>query len=347
MADKATGALLVGSVPLESSEQVFDTMSQQLGDRLKRIPDGETGPRYIWIGWQLEVLAKIDGLEHVPSDPDDITDQGWIKVSDGVDPKSIKFDNLGYADEAIKSWKKFKKMQDAGEIPATTRFQVSIPPPIAIAAAWFHRDFDALSGPFVQGIFNEVKRICAAVPHDKLAIQWDVCVEVWWIEGWLPVPFDPVLPVVVEQLTDCAKAVPDGVELGFHFCYGDYGHRHLKEPDDIQACVDIWNGIAATITRKIDWAHFPVPIERDDDAYFRPLTELTLRPETEIFIGLIHFRDGVEGAERRIATARKFIDDFGVATECGMGRREEGRGGSKDELIELLKIHAAVSDPVI
>ena len=347
MADKANGALLVGSVPLDSSEEVFETMSEQLGDRLKRIPDGETGPRYIWIGWQLEVLKGVEGLEYVPPPPDAYTPQGTVRVKDGVDPKSIVFDNLGYADEALKSWAIFKRKQDAGEIPAETRFQVSIPPPIAIASAYLQENFDDVKDAYEAGIFNEVQRIVDGIPHDKLAIQWDVCVEVWWFEGWLPVPFSPVLEGIVEQLTRCANTVPEGVELGIHFCYGDYEHQHLREPEDIQACVTIFNGIAQSIKRNIDWAHFPVPIERDDDKYFEPLKALADRPECEIFIGLVHIRDGAEGAERRMATAHKFVKEFGIATECGMGRRTEGRGGSKDELIELLKIHAAVSDPVV
>ena len=347
MADKGNGALLVGSIPLDSSEQVFDTMSEQLGDRLKRIPDGETGPRSQWIGWQLEILKGIEGLEYVPPAPDAYTPQGTVRVKDGVDPESIAFDNLGYADAALDSWEIFKRKQDAGEIPSFARFQVSIAPPVPVAYAYLEENFAALKSSHTEGLFNEVKRIVDGIPHDKLAIQWDVCVEVWWVEGWLPVPFDPVLPAIVEQLTACANTVPDGVELGIHYCYGDYGHEHLRQPEDIQACVDIHNAISAAIKRDIDWAHFPVPIERTDDKYFEPLAKLEVGPETEIFMGLIHIRDGVEGAEKRLATASKFVPEFGVATECGMGRRPEGRGGSNDELIELLKIHAAVSHPVI
>ena len=51
------GAHLVGSVPLASSEEVFRTAATGLGDRLHRIPDGETGPRSDWIVWQYPVLS--------------------------------------------------------------------------------------------------------------------------------------------------------------------------------------------------------------------------------------------------------------------------------------------------
>ena len=41
----ARGVHLVGSVPLASAEGVFTTVAAELGERLRRIPDGETGPR--------------------------------------------------------------------------------------------------------------------------------------------------------------------------------------------------------------------------------------------------------------------------------------------------------------
>ena len=46
------GVHLVGSIPLNSAEEVFRTTSTILGERLRRIPDGETGIRSGWIGWQ-------------------------------------------------------------------------------------------------------------------------------------------------------------------------------------------------------------------------------------------------------------------------------------------------------
>ncbi|HTN79269.1 MAG TPA: hypothetical protein VMK16_06330, partial [Acidimicrobiales bacterium] len=53
MADKPNGAHLVGSVPLPDAESVFRASAAHLGDRLRRVPDGETGARLDWIVWQL------------------------------------------------------------------------------------------------------------------------------------------------------------------------------------------------------------------------------------------------------------------------------------------------------
>jgi hypothetical protein len=58
---KARPVLLVGSVPLESSASVFEAVGTRLGDLLKRIPDGETGVRKDWIGWQAEVMKNAKG----------------------------------------------------------------------------------------------------------------------------------------------------------------------------------------------------------------------------------------------------------------------------------------------
>ena len=82
----------------------------------------------------------------------------------------------------------------------------------------------------------------------------------------------------------------------------------------------------------------PVPRERNDQDYFKRLRHLNIHPKTELFLGLIHYTDGVEGAQKRLQTAEKFVSKFGVATECGFGRR------AKETIPTLLEIHAKVSD---
>ena len=110
------------------------------------------------------------------------------------------------------------------------------------------------------------------------------------------------------------------IELGYHLCYGDAGHKHFVEPEDASKLVEVTHAISAGVGRLINWIHMPVPRNRTDDAYFAPLRQLLLHPETELYLGLVHFIDGVEGTRRRIAAAQKVVADFGVATECGMGR---------------------------
>jgi hypothetical protein len=84
----------------------------------------------------------------------------------------------------------------------------------------------------------------------------------------------------------------------------------------------------------------PVPRNRTDDAYFAPLRNLRLHPETELYLGLVHYTDSIEGTQKRIKAAQRVVKDFGVATECGFGRR------SPETIVDLLRIHSEVAVPV-
>ena len=50
-------------------------------------------------------------------------------------------------------------------------------------------------------------------------------------------------------------------------------------------------------------------------------------------LGLIHHTDGVEGTHKRMLAANKVVQDYAIATECGMGRRPP------ETIQELLRIH--------
>ncbi len=49
---------LVGSIGLDTVEEVFATCGSLLGPYLKRMPDGEPGGRRLWISWQFPVLRN-------------------------------------------------------------------------------------------------------------------------------------------------------------------------------------------------------------------------------------------------------------------------------------------------
>jgi hypothetical protein len=338
-ATKPVGAHLVGSVPLNDEREVFSTVSSILGSHVRRIPDGETGVRTNWIGWQLEVLQRNPALELVPPDPTDYVPAPHFRVRAGVAATDIRFDNLGYADAARASYAAFARLKAAGTILTACRFQVSLPTPLATIAAFVvPADQAAVLPAYETQLLAECDAICAAIPHDQLAIQWDVAVEFGILEGLWPAPLSK--EDIIGQLVALSTSVPADVELGYHLCYGDAGHKHFKEPQDTSVLVAIANGIAAGVTRPLNWIHLPVPRDRSDDAYFAPLRDLKLHPETELYLGLVHYTDGVEGAQRRIAVAQSVVQRFGVATECGMGRRPA------ETIPDLLRIHAAVADAV-
>lgn len=347
MSDQPRGAHLVGSVPLGSAEEVFRTMGGILGRHLRRIPDGETGDRFQWAGWQGFAFREVPQFEVVLPKPGQFPPIPRFRVRPGADLAAARFGNLGYADEAVSSFAKFDELQAAGVIPAHIRFQVSLPTPLAPVSMFVVDEEQADIEPvYTRAMLNEVAQILATIPHDRLAIQWDTCVEVWMWEKWIPAPFEDVQAGVIDRLRRLSGWIPEEVPNGFHLCYGDYGHVHLREPIDSANVVDLANQLVAAATRPVSWIHVPVPIERTDDAYFEPFRGLALPEETEFYLGLVHFRDGVEGTELRIKSALRHVPAFGVATECGMGRRPPERGGAPDTLRELLETHALTSRPI-
>jgi hypothetical protein len=99
------------------------------------------------------------------------------------------------------------------------------------------------------------------------------------------------------------------------------------------------NEAASCAGRPLDFVHMAVPIGRSDDAYFAPLRDLRVG-DARVFLGLVHYQDGTEGTLKRAETARKYLADFGIATECGFGRRRP------ETLPDLLKIHRSVADRI-
>ncbi len=338
------GVHLVGSVPLQDAEEVFRVSCATLDSRLRRIPDGETGVRRNWIGWQIAFLAASSQVEVIPPDPNAYAVRPTIQLRAGVSPDEISFENLGYADAALASHQVYSRLKQDGTIPANTRFQVSLPTPLAPVTVFFSPQEQAVVEPsYERSMLHELGRITGAIPHDELAVQWDVAVEFGIMEGAFP-SFLSGHADIIEQLVDrlirLGNAVPADVELGYHLCYGDAEHKHFKEPEDTSKLVAIANAVSAGVTRPINWIHLPVPRGRSDDAYFAPLHDLKLHPETELYLGLVHIHDGAEGAARRIAAARRAVETFGVATECGMGRRPP------ETIPDLLRIHSEVSEPI-
>ncbi|KRA24944.1 hypothetical protein ASD65_11270 [Microbacterium sp. Root61] len=330
------GALLVGSVNYDDAETTFRTAADLLGGHLKRIPDGEVGDRFHWLIFQADILGQADGLERVGDEPVYIRhlDARGSRIADGVDAASIVLPPLGYAAAAKESYALFTRLRAEGAIPAGVRFQVSLPTPVAVVSVFFQGDDRAAIEPVYRAaLYAELAEILDAIPHEDLAIQWDVAVEfgiieaaayesefgsqfgAWWEDVWAG---------IIERALDQAAQVPADVEVGFHLCYGDANEQHFIEPTDTANLVRFANALFAAAPRPITWLHLPVPIERDDEAYYAPLAELALPEKTELYLGLVHREDGAEGAARRSASASKFVPAFGVGTECGIGRAPEG-----------------------
>ena len=325
----------VGSVALDTPEEVFAAIGQHCGQYLRRIPDGEPGGRRLWISWQIPVLRANPSL--VPVGDGLIP----LKLADGVTPDRIHFGELGYYREARPSYEDFLRAKEAGHIPAGVRFQVSLPTPLAVVMPFCRQpDAQQILPAYERAMLREVERICAAIPHRDLAIQWDVCIEMIQWDGRMPTmpPFWGMEGVFADNFNRLGASVPGDVELGFHLCYGDLDGRHFIEPVDAAKMVELANLIGRSVSRPITWIHLPVPIDRADDAFYAPLKNLRLDLETELYLGLVHARDGVEGTLQRINTAKKYAPSFGIASECGISR-----GRDPDLALQFIRTYAGAA----
>lgn len=355
---------LVGGIHGADAEAVFRACGPVLGTRISALPDGETGRRRSWVAFlaqgaldshpDLHAVSRPKPVGSVENDPrgpdDDWVPSGWddywsFSVADGV--TAVEFDSLGYAEHALASYTTFSKLQNEGVIAPGVRFQVCLP--LAESALrWFvqeRRDYEIIEPGYNTALKREIQTIIAGIPAEQLCIQWDVCMEVIAAElgdftGEVPLAWR-LSATPIERwctaLADMSPLIPETVTLGLHLCYGDLGHKHMVEPKDLGRSVEMANIGVNSAARRIDFVHMAVPRGRHDDAYFAPLKDLDIG-STMPFLGLVHYTDGEAGTAARIATAKKVINRFGIATECGLSRRPA------DQLEKLLEIHCTAAD---
>ena len=106
---------LVGSIGLDSVDEVFRTVGPKLGRRLKRIPDGEQGPRRLWVSFQYPFLRSSPFLRPDPSGALRKT-SGFplLCLAEGVSAADLRFGELGYAREARASYSDFVAARGRG-----------------------------------------------------------------------------------------------------------------------------------------------------------------------------------------------------------------------------------------
>lgn len=287
-------------------------------------------------------MEVFDASPHILKGYEQIGDYKAYQ-SDAVLSSQIKLGPLGYDDHAIASYAEFLKLRNQGTIPQGVRFQVSLPTPLNVIGICLLPEYQAEAEPmYEKALMAALRRIQDAIPKEDLSIQWDMAYEIGMLEfpeaftSW----FDGVdnKQGILERFARLAGGVDEGVEMGFHLCYGDIDHKHFVEPKDMGVLVDLTNELSGVARRVVDWIHVPVPKNRTDEAYFAPLKDLRLKSETQVYLGLAHAWD-LEGTKERIRVASEFLHEFGVSTECGFGRTE------KDEVLSVLGVLAEVTEP--
>jgi hypothetical protein len=321
-----------GSVPLLGSEDVFRALSAEVGQLLRRMPDGETGERTLWIKFQQQMLLEHPAIERDETQPPLPVRQAdgtvhrhieLMRLKPAVEVATVEFDT-GYDRAALASYRTFRALREAGIIPPEMRLQVALPTPMATGLMYVSpvgRD-DYLRA-YERSLLKALQGILAAIPHAELAIQFDVCQEVLLFEDYFPVRQDNYQAAVFQQFARLGAAVPDDVELGFHLCYGSPGDQPLLRLADARALAELMNGIADLVPRVVDFIHIPVP-RRADATFYVPLQGWRRLPQTRLYLGLLQFDDD-SGNRARIDVARRAVGAFGVGAECGFGRTDPAR----------------------
>jgi hypothetical protein len=321
-----TNFYLTGSINVATIEDAFVLVGARLQPGVTRVPDGEPGDRANWVLTQAAYFLDNPTL--------DVAD-GRAKVRAGT---AVSFPALDYHSVAAESYQKFVAARKKGILAADSRFLVSIPTPFNAVNSFVHFDSQVeVAYAYEQRLAHSVTAIQEAIPPTDLAVQWDLPTELATVEGWFPNPYAGVEPIFAATAR-LAGWVHDSADLTFHLCYGDSkfgaspfmgdppdeaaaarGGRHIL-PRDAGALVALANGLSRHIGRRIDAIQAATVAAWTKRAHWQPLADLALEPDTEVYLGLLHAEDGAAGARARAALAAEFLPEFGVSTECGLGR---------------------------
>ena len=321
--------LLVGSVPLDSAEEVFRGFGGALGRYLNAMPDGETGPRSHWVSRvhyevfalypDLEIVRRPrrdDGVERL--NPHDASDGWQFRVREGTSSFALGYPGwrLGFAREAVNSFGLFRALKQLGVLPAHLRFQVSMPMVNSVVAARIFPtpgDLEKVRPGYLAALQAELARILEKIPGEELAIQWDLAGET--LDAVRGTPREAAIERNIEQVRALSPGIPESVPVGYHFCFGTLGTWPTLAPQGLDETVVLANAVAEASVRRVDWVHIPV-LDRVDEPYFAPLAALKPRG-ARVYLGVIH---NMARYGERVVAARKFLPDFGVAAFCGFGR---------------------------
>ncbi len=323
-----------GSVNLPNAETVMREICSRIPNGVRRMTDGETGDRNYWISFQTRKFQQMPEFETVAvgqayETAPDAPAMPQLGIAAGASAEMIDWPNLGYADEYTESFATFERLQNEGTVPTDVRFQMQYPTPLASVAGTFVPDALPVVAPsYEQALFADLDTALERLPHERIAVQWDVAVEFGALEGAMgpKMSIDQIAPGLVR----CIEQVPTDVPVGMHLCYGDYGHQHFKQPESLQMQVDLVNAVTSAAGRPVDFISFTVPQGRNDSAYFEPLEQLRTAPETELYFALVPYHpddqapgttaEQIEHIDAALLNSPQGARHWGICTECGMGR---------------------------
>jgi hypothetical protein len=324
--------LLVGSVPLDTVEEVMRRFGGALGEFLPALPDGEIGERRSWVNRFCYLIfnghADIETLKRPAPEggveqllPRTRADSWQFRVRPGIE--HVRFGNpglrLGYARDAVSSYFVFRTLREKGVLPADLRFQISLPMVNSVVRPLYFPnagDLARVRPGFEESLAAELRIIYARIPHRDLAIQWDCAWEIQAVSGAAAgIPGESDIATHVAPIERLSHEMPAGVALGFHFCFGTFGGWPAFAPETLDQTVTLANACVDGAGRRVDWVHIPT-LAHANPEFYAPLARLEPRG-ARVYLGAIHTLDTLG---ERLAVARRFLPEFGIAAYCGFGR---------------------------
>ncbi|QYN17938.1 hypothetical protein [Amycolatopsis sp. DSM 110486] len=313
----------MGTLPqFADAGEAFRWQRGELAGQLRRISGGETGKRLQWFVPVVKEL-KSSGAVRVVKDGDwtgyDDTDR---LVARRLEPGQIP---LHIADDALAE---FELLRASGT-PATAEepLQVGVPGYLDMALFIF--------GPlgvfkharaFLRAADAQISRVRAA-EGDRVVFQLELPLALIAVTAAPPPLRRLVAELMAFLVTRPAARAPEGTRFGVHLCFGDLGHRALRQPRSAAPMVALANAVVRRrpAGRPLDFVHLPMSGGDEPPptsaAFYAPLRRL--RAGSAVVVARIAHERQDEQAQLtvrdHVETALGRLVD--LATSCGLGRR--------------------------
>ena len=169
---------LVGSIALDTVEEIFRTVGTLLGPHLSRVPDGEVGGRRLWISWQYPLLRASAICWPDPSGAVRVTNRFLLlTLAEGVAPGDVRFGEPRLCARGARLLSRLHR--GPRQRRAAERRPVSGVPAdlFAVELGRRRRRAPRRRGGLRARHTAEVAALCRHILHHDLCIQWDLCNE--------------------------------------------------------------------------------------------------------------------------------------------------------------------------
>ena len=339
-----TAVHLVGSIGLDTVEEVFGTVGQAA--RAVSAPHSRRRgrrPRACGSAGSIRCCGRIHSCGRTRparcAPPTGFRCSPWPRAS-----APPRFASANWATRARRapptsiSWRRATR----ASCRAGIRFQVCLPTPFAVVSSVVVEDALApVEAAYERAMLAEVAALCRHIPHRDLCIQWDLCNEmvIWDGQKTSAVPYPD----------GAARGAPRRAWRGFAPRAGRCRARpasllwRFRGPPFRRAERRVGDGRVRQRACPDDRAQARLyPHAGADRAHRRRVPPAVRRAcarrrGPNSISAWCMPRMGVEGARARIGAAGRYVPRFGIATECGMARAR-----TEATVRSLLDIHARV-----